>query len=192
MDIVEAFRTLAAPLLHRVKNATLRGVVVGVDNTKKAQTLRIELLGGDVISAAENLAGVPGVTSVTRNGAEVVVQCVGGMRDHPLVIAVSDRASRPKDGSGGDLIIYHVDEPGTRIHLKAGGGIEIVASAGVDITGDLRVSGTIDAGGDITGAGEVADQKASMSADRLIFDAHVHKENGKGGGVVDPTFTPQS
>lgn len=199
MGIIETVAALQAPILHRVKQGVLRGVVDQVDDDHLAQELRVRTFRGEVASRVENLAGVPGVTSITRPGAEVVLVHVGGMRDHAIAIAVADRETRPKgEGEPGDLILYHTANPATRIHVKADGSIRIVAGAGIDIEGDLRVTGSLDVGSDVTAVGsvtagaDVADQRATMAADRTIFDAHVHKENGSGGGVTDPTFTPQS
>ncbi|BCS55204.1 baseplate assembly protein [Geobacter sp. SVR] len=48
-------------------------------------------------------------------------------------------------------------------------------------TPELRVSGNIVAGGDISDAGG----SKSMAGMRSVFNSHTHQENGDGGGVTD-------
>ena len=190
-DLLGTIRALIEPVSNRIKAAIARGVVDMVDDQHQAQELTIRVLSGEVLSGVENLAGISGITSYPpEDSAEHVTVFVGGMRDHPIVIATNHRSSRPAGiMSEGDVIVYH-PIAGSRIHLRADGTIEILASGGVSIAGDLDVMGSLTVSGDATVDGDVADGVRAMSGDRTLFNVHLHKENGAGGGTTDPP-TPQ-
>ena len=190
-DIVATVQHLLAPILTRVKNLVARGSISVVNDAPMAQEVQIDVLAGEALEAVENLAGIPGVTSYPQAGAEVVVVGMGGNRDHPIVLAVNDRASRPKgEMAEGDVIVYHATS-GARVWLKADGSIEIESPGGLTITGDVTISGSLDVGGNVASGGDVQDAARTMAADRLIYNSHTHKENGSGGGVTNPPFQTQ-
>ncbi|MFG8120390.1 phage baseplate assembly protein V [Pseudomonas aeruginosa] len=65
-----------------------------------------------------------------------------------------------------------------RAHLfrltLAGGRMEVTAPAGVKITGDTEIVGTLHVTESIKGDAEIGDKVRNMSADREIYNVHTH------------------
>lgn len=155
---------------NRIRNMISRGVVEASDDTKKIQQLKGSLFSEEIATELQRLQEY-GFTSVPLKGAEMLVVFLGGNRDNPAVISVFDKRHRSKNGlEEGEVAIYH--HAGNFIHLKNDGTIEITASDGVDINGDVRVVGDIEATGDIT------DKNGSMQEMRDTYNTHTHTETG--------------
>jgi len=179
-DIAQLVKRMLEPLASRVNLAISRGVVKLVDDAPRMQELQVTLLKGEVLDKVEHFQPL-GLSSVPLTDAEVVVACVGGLREHPLAIVVDDRNYRPTGGAPGEVTIYH-PTAGQRIVLKASGDVEITTSGGkVTIAGDLEVSG------DVTATGDVEDSGGTLQGFRNIYNIHTHKETGAGGGTTLPT-----
>lgn len=191
MAALESLARLLAPLLARVKTLAQRGVVRSTDDAKKAQELVVAVLAGETLSRVERFAHF-GFTSRPRAGAEVVVLCLGGNRDHPIVVADEDRRSRPAgDLAEGEAGLYSVDGGGAikaRITLRADGSVEVLAPGAVIVTGDAQVSGDLDAGGNVTAGGDVADSVGTLAALRNAYNVHTHPDP-QGGSTGPPTPT---
>ncbi|HWH86362.1 MAG TPA: phage baseplate assembly protein V [Pseudomonas sp.] len=135
-----------------------RSVVSLVDDTSKMQTLQMKVYAEDLGGGVEHWQGY-GMTSVPHPGAEGLLACIGGHREHSVVIACADRRYRLTGLASGEVALY-TDE-GDRIHFKRGriidintGTLNINASVAVNIdTPTINQSGAITAQGDVVGAG---------------------------------------
>jgi len=139
-----------------------------------------------------------GYTSRPPAGAEIIIIKEG---NHILAIASDDRRYRISLADG-ECALY--DNQGQKIHLKAGGQIdvfaltkvlataptvEVVANTKVTMTTPLlEVSGHITCGGNITATGNVADQGGAktMLGMRTVFNAHTHNHPGDGQLIQAP------
>ena len=106
------------PIAGRVRNMIARGVIETADDSKKAQTLKAEMLDGEVHDDIEHFQMV-GFSSVPQAGAEVIVIFAGGLRSHGIAIATVDRASRLKDLQPGECAIH--DDQGQWVWIKRDG-----------------------------------------------------------------------
>lgn len=152
------------PIKNAIANMLARAVVKLTDDTKKSQTVQVEL-GADGDGNPELRADVErpqnyGFTSRPLDGAEAFVAFLGGKRDHGVVIAVEDRRYRVKSLEKGEVAIY-TDE-GDKIVLKRGGNIEVTCSTKFKVTAplvetsaDLKVNGKLDVTGKGTFTGAV-------------------------------------
>ena len=164
------------PVRNNVANMVSRAIVKGIDDAKKFQALQIELLGGEVSDEVERVQNY-GFTSVPLAGAEAVAVCVGGKRDHAVVIAVEDRRYRIKNLESGEVAVY--TDQGDKMVFKRGGTIEVTASTKVmlltplvECSTDLKVSGKIDATGNITSAATITGDTVSDGG--KILGTHTH------------------
>lgn len=145
------------PLTQRLQLMVGRAVVQLVNDGLKLQGLQVALLADEVRDEVEHFQPY-GFTSHPHPGAEAVVVCVAGSRDHALAIVVDDRRYRLKPLQQGEVALY-TDE-GDRIVLKRGGTVEVVASTKVrlttplvECTGNVTVAGTLTAAVDVVGGG---------------------------------------
>lgn len=189
--LASRLREFMRPLYVRIQLAVGRCVIKVVDDSKLLQEVQLRALAGETLGGVEHFQHY-GFTSVPHAGAEGVLVCVGGSRDHGLLIATGDRRYRLTGLAGGEVALH--DDIGQVVHLKRNE-IEIVSAAHiqitapvVSITGNLEVTGAITATGDITD--NTGGSGASMAASRTIFNAHVHPENG-GAGPTSPPTTSQ-
>lgn len=183
-------RSLVRPALDRVKTLAQRGVVRSSDDEKKAQTLVVAVLAGETLSRVERLAHF-GFLSRPPAGAEVVILCLGGNRDHPVVISEEDRRVRPSgDLAEGESGLYSSSGSSVqaRITLRADGSVEIEAPGGVAVTGDLEASGDLEAGGNVTAGADVADAVGTLAALRSAYNVHTHSDP-QGGSTGPPVPT---
>jgi len=149
-------RTLR-PVMQRLQLMVGRAVVLLVKDGLKLQGLQVALLADEVRDDVEHFQGY-GFTSHPLPGAEALVVCVAGNRDHGVVIAVDDRRYRLKPLQAGEVALY--TDQGDRIVLKRDGHIHVTASTKVTLqtplvecTGDVTVAGTLTADVDVVAAG---------------------------------------
>jgi phage baseplate assembly protein V len=176
--VIDAIRRLLKPLHRRVMLLVGRGVVRLAQDTPKVQTLQVELLAKEVRDRVERFQEY-GFTNVPHPGAEVVVVCIGGNRDHAIAIATEDRRYRPTGLKPGQTEIY--DSSGTRILLGADGTVEVLAAKKVTVKCPLvRIEGNLEVTGEITD--RAGAEGTSMEFIRNRFNQHVHS-NPEGGNV---------
>lgn len=174
--MTRALRKLLEPLRNRVMLMVARGVVRLVDDGKLLQALQVSFLPGEVRDRLERF-GSYGFTSAPHPGAEAVAVFVGGNRDHGLVIAVDDRRYRLRALEEGEVALY--DDLGSKVHLRRGGEIEVVATTAVRLVAPLtNVAGDLHVEGDLTSEGDVTDRSTggglSMAAMRTVYNGHTH------------------
>lgn len=161
MTLIEQIARLVRPLQVRIANTITRGVVKTVDDSKKAQILQVDLLDSEPRDDVERLQNY-GFTSHPEDGAEVVAACVGGRRDHAVVIAVDDRRYRIGNLEKGEVLVY--SKTGSKVLLKANGDIEVTPSSGkTELISDLHVTGalTVDGTSALKGATTVGTVSAN-------------------------------
>lgn len=144
------------PIKRRMLLMIGRALVEVVDDSTKMQALQVTLLEGEVRERVERFQNF-GFTSVPEPGAEAVAAAVTGSRDHLVVVVVDDRRYRKTGLQPGESCQYN--KWGDSVHLKDGvlevthrTKIRLVAPT-VEVAGNMTVSGSIVAQGNITGAG---------------------------------------
>lgn len=116
-DVLNQIKILLRPMQVRIANSIARAVVQLVDDGQKLQRVQISVLAGELVDGAEHFQPY-GFFSVPLSGAEAVVMFPNGDRGHALVVAVSDRRTRPTSSQGGESGLY-TDE-GDEIRLARG------------------------------------------------------------------------
>lgn len=160
--MVSVINKLTAPIARRVRLMVTRAVVKLVSDSLGIQGVQVSLLADEVRDNVERFQEY-GFTSHPVPGAEAIAVCVGGSRDHAVVIAVDDRRYRLKGLAQGEVALY--DDLGKKLVFKRNGTIEI--------TGNVLVVGNI------TATGKVYDANGAKSMDgmRTVYNSHTH-----GGG----------
>lgn len=160
-----------------------RAVVKSISAATKCQTVDVSLIAGEPKAGVEHLEPY-GFTARANSGAEAVVLFPDGDRSHAVVVTVSDRRYRLKGLQTGEVAVY--DDQGQSVTLTREG--IVVDGAGKTITFrnapearfemDLEVTGQVkdlcDSGG------------TTMSAMRLAYNGHRHRENGQGSNTDKP------
>lgn len=118
MDISTIVDKLIAPLRRRVRLMVSRAILSAVSDGAGIQLVQVKLLDGEVRDGVERFQDY-GFTSVPVPGAEGVMVCVSGDRDHGIVIKIDDRRARMKGLQPADVAVY--DNRGQFIHLHQDG-----------------------------------------------------------------------
>ena len=105
MGIAKVIEHALKPLRRRVLLMVGRAVLNLVNDTLKLQALQVTALNEEVIDDAERFQQY-GFTSHPHAGAECVVLSVGGIRQHPIIIAVEDRRYRVVGLETGEVCLY--------------------------------------------------------------------------------------
>jgi phage baseplate assembly protein V len=142
----DEFRRLLGPLNGRVRMMVGRGTIGAVDDSRLAQELQVQGLADELHDGVEHFQQY-GFTSHPLPGAEVATVAVGGTRSHQIVVAVTDRRSRLRDLTAGEVALY--DDQGQMVILRRDG-IEIVTEQKLTIRASevLVEADSIDLGGE--------------------------------------------
>lgn len=171
-------------LSRGLSNLLARAVVRGLNTATKCQMLQIEMAGGEGKSDIEHMEPY-GFTAAPILGAEAVAAYFDGDRSHGVVLVISDRRYRIKGLKSGEVAVY--DDLGQSVTLTRSG--IVVDGGGNPITFTNAPKARFEM--DIEATGEIKDKCDSggltMSAMRLAYNDHTHKENGDGGGTTDAT-----
>ena len=127
MDLRHIVAQLTAPLRRRVMLMIGRAILLLVDDDKLLQTVQVQGLADETLDRVERFQTY-GLTSRPHPGAECIVVAMGGIRQHPVVIAVDDRRYRVRELETGDVCLYtDQDEAGSphRIVLGRAGSIKL-------------------------------------------------------------------
>lgn len=163
---------MLAPLARSVGNMLARGTVVLANSAGKMQSLQVRLLSGEAKDGIEHFEPY-GFTSAALPGAEHVTLFFGGDRSHGVTVVVADRRYRLQGLQSGEVALH--DDQGTRLVLKRGGIVEVVAAAKVRmVTPLLEVTGEIKDMCDTTGK--------TISSMRATYNSHTHP--GDSGGTT--------
>lgn len=180
-SIINFINAALRPVKSRISAMIGRGVLSLVDDQLKMQLVQCSFLDEETRDKLENFQPY-GFTYHAQPGAEVVALFPQGNRDHGIVVCIADRRFRLKELAAGEVALY-TDE-GDYFYFKRGNKVELKTS-NFKVMGNVEITGTLQAAG-------VTDTSTSVSiADiKTKFNAHVHSENGTGGGITSSTGTP--
>lgn len=159
-----------------------RAVVKSISAATKCQTVDVSLIAGEPKAGVEHLEPY-GFTARANSGAEAVVLFPDGDRSHAVVVTVSDRRYRLKGLQTGEVAVY--DDQGQSVTLTREG--IVVDGAGkrsrfappkARFEMHLEVTGQVKDLCDSSGT--------TMSAMRLAYNGHRHRENGQGSNTDKP------
>lgn len=171
-----------------------RGVLGGLDRSKRVQLVTLEGLNGEPLQGTELFQHF-GFRSAPPAGTQVIILPLGGKTSAAVIVATEHGNYSLQLGADGETAIYN--QWGDHVWLKQSRVMELVAAVRVDITtpmvnmsGDCHVVGNITtdanihASGSIVADQEIADQGGakSMGGMRAIYNAHDHL-NPEGGRV---------
>ena len=104
-DLIRVVERLVAPLRRRVLLMVSRAVVRWIDDAPQRQRMQVEGYAGEILDDVERVQQY-GLSTCPPLGSDAVVLAVGGMRQHPLVIAAEDPSLRPRLLARGEVILY--------------------------------------------------------------------------------------
>lgn len=169
-------RTVAA-LQRGLENLVARAVLAAPAGQGKLQVLQLQILDEEGKDGVE-LFEPYGFTGVALPGAESVVAFLSGRRNHGIALVQTDRRYRPADLQPGEVAVF--SHEGTRVVLRNGGKVEVIAATEVRVStalvvldADLQVNGNTVFTGTVTANG------------KRIDESHAHDLPGGGqtGGV---------
>jgi phage baseplate assembly protein V len=146
---------------RRVMNMIARGVIAESNDAGGMQTVQLSLLHEEAKAAAERIQNY-GFSSHPPANSEAVAIFVGGGRDHALIIALDDRASRFTGLQAGEVAIY--SNEGDSIVLKRDNTVEVTtrtlivnAEEAIEIeASEIRIKGDIELDGSLTATGSIS------------------------------------
>lgn len=144
--MIRELNKLMDPLRRRVRLMISRALLSVINDGGGIQIVQVKLLEGEVRDGVERIQNY-GFTSVPIPGAEGVMACVSGNRDHGIVIAMDDKRYRIKALESGEVAVYtHLDKEDHkhRIIFKNDGSIECLAkNVLVKATETARIEGDV-------------------------------------------------
>ncbi|PZQ44872.1 MAG: hypothetical protein DI551_09225 [Micavibrio aeruginosavorus] len=155
------------PLKRRIYSIASRGTIKGVSDGGGRQYAQVGLLAGESRDNVERIQNF-GLSSNPPAGTQAVVICVGGNRDHPIIIATDNQAARIGNLKSGETVIYNA--AGDFVKIEIDGKITIKASSKVRVEAPL-----MECTGDIID--NCDNGGLSMKQMREIYNTHTHKEN---------------
>lgn len=177
MDLLVVIDRMLAPLRRRVRLMVARSVVSLVTDGGGIQLVQVKLLAGEVRDGVERFQNY-GFTSVPHPGAEGVMVCVGGDRDHGLVIAMDDRRYRLKGLAEGEVAIY--DDQGQACHLKRDKTIHLYGCD--NLIADVATQATLNCPAINLGGDRETLQRLVDARILAILAAHTHNNVQPGSG----------
>lgn len=146
MDITKVINSMIAPMRRRVRLMVSRAILSAVNDAGGIQVVQVKLLADEVRDSVERFQNY-GMTSVPLPGAEGVMVCVSGNRDHGIVIAMDDRRYRIKGLQAGEVALFTDEDKQDhkhRIIFKRGGEIQVLAkNISITATQTTRIEGDI-------------------------------------------------
>ncbi|NDY41244.1 phage baseplate assembly protein V [Dissulfurirhabdus thermomarina] len=190
MELIRTIRRVLDPLSRRVRLMVGRGVLARVDDGAREQVVQVELLAGEVRELERYQEY--GFSSVPHAGSEGIVVCIGGTRDHGIMVATGDRRYRLTGMAPGEVALY--DDLGNVVRL----GRDQVTVTAVQhleasaptcrLAAEVTIDGNVTVHGDVTASGQISDLSgaggSSMSAMRATYNGHTHP--GDSGGTTGP------
>lgn len=171
-------------IIHRIKMFVAKALVESVDDTDQIQLVKINVLDGEVQDSIERIQNY-GMTSNPPRDSEAIAIYLQGNRDHGVVIACDNSASRLNTLKSGEVCVY--SEHGQTILMKSNGDIEITGTGDIkfDANTDIELNGNTDFA--------VAFNDLKSGFDQLVtnFNAHIHPVTTAPGSTGIPA-TPST
>ena len=170
----------------RLRGAVVRGAIQAVEDDGQAQTVSAETHEGALRTGVEVLQTF-GLASrpPAGPGAVALLLAVGG--DQGDLVALPPTCPSVRFGrlEPGEAVIYDAD--GNRVHLRAGGIVEVHAATRIRLVAPEVevVAETMTLTGDLVVAGQVSDANGSMQEIRDRYNSHGHP----GGPPPTPQMT---
>ena len=109
------------PIRNKIILMVAKAVINRVIDTEGIQTLQVDFGNDELIDGVERVQNF-GFTSHPEDGGQAIVLCIGGTREHPVVIAVDEGKYRPALAKG-ESAMYNAG--GMLIKLTSGGFIDL-------------------------------------------------------------------
>lgn len=116
--------------LQRGLGNLLARAVLSTASQSKLQVLQVQILDGEGKDGVE-LFEPYGLTGFALPGAESVLAFLSGNRNHGIALVQTDRRYRPTDLQPGEVAVFNHE--GTRVVLRNGGKVEVLAATEVRI-----------------------------------------------------------
>lgn len=164
-------RSIVDPIARRIKLAIGRAVLTAVLDTGKRQFINMQALNTELKDNVQRVQQY-GTTSNPLPGAEIVFVCIGGNRDHPIVISTDDPRYRLNNLQPGEVAVYQAN--GDSIILKNGNNVIInTQTLTVNATTKVQMNTPI-----LECTGDIIDQAATnaktLANMRTVYDGHTH------------------
>lgn len=195
--MMDALNRLLHPIRRRLDNMIARAVVRATNDAGGLRVVQFEALRGEVRGGVEHFQEY-GFTSRPLPGAELVALFLGGVRDHPLVVASGDRRYRKRGLAPGEVALY--THEGDFVHLKNGRIVQVVAGAKLDVTAPevlvtaatkvtidtplAEITGNVQIGGNLDVAGNAAVGGTGTVAGALTAQGGLAVSGGSGASVA--------
>jgi phage baseplate assembly protein V len=161
------------------------GVISSIDDTGQVQT--VNLATGDGVTRADVEVASPFgfSSSAPPNGAICVVLAVGGDPSNLVALPPQNPWARFGGLLAGEAVIYGAD--GSRVHIRAGGVVEIWGGTSVTINtkgctinapNGCTINGNVTVDGNLTASGNIADSHGTLDRLRGHYDGHTHPSGG--------------
>lgn len=127
--MIYTINKLLDPIRRRVRLMISRAVLSAINDGTGIQLVQVKLLDGEVRDGVERFQNYA-FSSVPLAGAEGIMACVSGNRDHGILLAADDRRYRPKGLQPGEAIMYtNMDKQAHkhRIKFNDDGTIDVMA-----------------------------------------------------------------
>ena len=162
---------LLGPVMGRIQMMVARVTLTRVDDATGVQSVQAAALADELVEG-ERVQNY-GFTSAPFPDAEGVAVFPGGLRSHPLVIAVDDRRYRLKGLQAGEVAVY--DDQGQSIVLSRDG-IRVVTAKSIEFEAGERFRVTapdIELVGNVVTGGEAGQGKAIARHDDPVVAGKV-------------------
>lgn len=138
--MIDTLNKLLDPMRRRVRLMISRAVLSAISDGAGIQLVQVKLLEGEVRDGVERFQNYA-FTSVPLTGAEGIMACVSGNRDHGVIVAMDDRRYRIKGLQPGEAAMYtHRDKESHkhRIKFNDDGTIDVMAK-GVNVLATEKI-----------------------------------------------------
>lgn len=169
-----------------LRGGVARGAVAGTTDTGQAQTVDVETHEG-VLRAGVEVMQVYGLASRPPNGpgAIALLLAIGGDQGDMVALPIGVPSLRFGNLAPGEAVLH--DDFGNRVHIKAGGIIEVSAATKIRLVAPLVeiVAEDVTITGDLAVAGQVSDAAGSMAEMRSRYNSHDHGSVGPPSPLMD-------
>lgn len=109
---------MIAAMKQRIMSMVGRCIIAAVDDSRKVQSLQVEVTADELHDEAERFQNY-GLSTNPIPGAEGIIVRIGGLASHGVIIVVDDRRYRLRNLEPGEVALY--DDLGQVVHLKRDG-----------------------------------------------------------------------